>query len=308
MVVAVLTLLAVATGCDGEADAGPAPRTSERPPAEPPADPTAPEPTGTLFGANVYQAPGESAEAALARVDTTFGPLQVVRLFSEGLPPDWASVTELVGDRPVVVSFKADPTQVVTGAFDEQLSAWFASAPTDRDTYWAYFHEPEDDVERGSFTAAEFVRAWTHVAGLAEQAGNDWLRPTVVLMCWTVDTDSGRDWHDFAPPAGSVDVLAFDCYAHGATAETYVNPYELVAPAFKAARELGADWAIAETGARVADPLADGAGRAGWLSALGAIARNNDARFVTYFDSPTGGDFQLRDPESVAAWSRLVQG
>ena len=142
---------------------------------------------GTLFGSNVWQAPGESRAEALQRVDATFGPVEVVRLYSDGLPPQWSEVSSQVGDRPVVVSFKAPPSQVLSGALDDQLAAWFAAAPTTHDAYWVYFHEPEDDVERGAFTAAEFVRAWVHIEALAEQAGNDRLRATVVLMCWTVD-------------------------------------------------------------------------------------------------------------------------
>ena len=80
-------------------------------------------------------------------------------------------------------------------------------------------------MERGAFTAAEFVDAWVHIQGLAEQADNDRLRATVVLMCWTVNPESDRDWRDFAPPAELIDVFAWDCYAHGTSAETYIEPW-----------------------------------------------------------------------------------
>ena len=99
--------------------------------------------------------------------------------------------------------------------------------------------------------------------------------------------------------------MAWDCYAHGTSAETYIEPYQLLAPAIAVVRELDVDWGIAETGARVDGPGAE-QDRASWLATLGRIASNQDARFVTYFDVPTGGDFQLRDEASIAAWTDLV--
>ena len=261
----------------------------------------------TLFGSTVWQAPGETPADALQRVDGTYGPIDVARLYSEGLPPSWADLETEVGDRPLVVSFKAPPATVLSGAVDDELETWFAEAPVDRDTWWVYYHEPEDDVEAGAFSAADFRAAWTHVAKLAEQADNPRLHATVVLMCWTVAPESGRDWHDYAPPADLVEVLAWDCYAHGDTADSYVPPDQLLGPAVAAADELGVAWGIGETGARVA-PGEDSAGRAEWLTDLGAYAREHDARFVTYFDSPGNGNFQLEDTTSIDAWAELVSG
>lgn len=286
--------------------AAPPTSTTPLPDGQPPTSTQLPS-VPTLFGSTLWQAPGETGADALVRLDATFGPLRAVRLYSDGLPPDWSEIAAQVGHRPVVVSFKAEPAEVLSGVFDDELGAWLAAAPASHPTFWTYFHEPEDDVERGSFTAAEFAAAWSHVARLAAQTGNDRLVATVVLMCWTVNPASGRDWQAYAPPAELVDVLAWDCYAHGDSTASYIHAGQLLGPAIAASAELGADWGIAELGARIAGPdAADD--RARWLATVGDAAREQQARFVTYFDSPVGGDFQLRDRESIAAWAELVAG
>jgi hypothetical protein len=264
-------------------------------------------PDTTLFGSSVWQEPGESWGEALARIDSAYGPLEVARVFSPGAPPSWEQLDQDVGDRPLVVSFRFLPAFVLSGAADELLAAWFREAPLDRDTYWVYFHEPEDEVERGEFTASDFVEAWRRVASLADAAGNPRLHATVVLMCWTVNPRSDRDWRHFVAGADEVDVLAWDCYAHGSRGDTYVDPDTLLHPARRAADQLGVDWAVAELGALVAD--ADAAqDRASWLEDVGAYATQHGARFVTYFDAPVGGEFRLTDPPSMQAWSQLITG
>jgi len=269
----------------------------------PPVAPRAQE--TTVFGSNVWQAPGESRPAALARVDATYGPIGIARIFSPSLPGPWDEIEAELGDLPVVVSFKLDPDQVLSGAADTELRDWFESAPVDRDVYWAYFHEPENDVERGAFTPAQFTEAWSRVARLARSTDNARLHATVILMCYTVNQGSERDWRDYAPSGDLVDVLAWDCYAKGTDADSYADPATLLDPARKAAKALGADWAIGELGARIADG-ADGQDRANWLNKVGTYATRHRARFVTYFDAPFGGSFQLLDGPSIQAWAGLV--
>lgn len=262
----------------------------------------------TVFGVTPARAPGESWDEAWARATATYGELPVVRLFSSALPPPRESIGGNARDAAVVVSFKAEPSRVLEGAFDSELLAWFAGAPTDRDTYWIYFHEPEDNVEADQFTSEEFRQAWEHIAELAEDAtNNERLHATVVLMCYTVNPISGRGWQDYVPVTELLDVLAWDCYNHQWDEGSYVDPHQLLGPSQQASREVGVAWGIAEIGSRVA-PGDDGTGRAIWLRAVGEYAVNQQARFVTYFDSTVGGDFRLTDPASVDAWRALMGG
>ena len=259
---------------------------------------------GTVFGSNLWREPGESRRDALARVDATYGPIGIARVFSEWLPPVWPSLLQDVGTRSLVVSFRVPPERILSGRDDARLASWFAAAPRDRDVYWAYFHEPEDDAEGGDFTPAEFVSAWEHVARLAAAADNPRLHATVVLMCWTADRRSGRDWRHYVPRRG-VEVLAWDCYAKGHSAATYADPRALLERARQVSVAVGADWAVAELGARVRP--GHEAERARWLTRAGEFAIEHRARFVAYFDAPIGGSFRLLDRPSVRAWAALVR-
>lgn len=270
-----------------------------------PARPSAPDPGDTLFGTNLWERPGESRAAALARLESTFGRLDVVRVFSPWLPPWWSDLDEDLGDRPAVVSFQVPPARILSGAADARLTRWFGAAPTNRDTWWVYLHEPEDDVEAGAFTAEEFRAAWSHVAALAEAVGNPRLHATVVLMCWTARESSGRDWRAYVPARG-VDVLAWDCYAGGHDAATYADPEELLRPAHEAAAAVGAEWGIAELGARLGSSSA-AVERAAWIETAGEYAGRHGARFALWFHAPAGGDFRLLDEPSARAWASLVE-
>jgi hypothetical protein len=261
--------------------------------------------TDTQFGTNAWRAPGEDLAAAMARLDATFGQLPIVRVFSTWPPTPWAVLEHDVGRRSVVVSFQIRPSVILSGTADDRLRTWFSAAPTDRDVYWVYDHEPEAGVEDGQLTPDRFVEAWNHVAALAEESGNPRLHATVVLMCWTAQDRSGRDWRDYLPEPSLVDVLAWDCYAKGEDSLSYADVASLLDPTVEASRAAGAKWAIAELGARIASG-ANGDDRAQWLSEAGAYAEAHGAVFVTYFDAPIGGSFRLTDLQSVQVWTRLV--
>ncbi|MGZ4582516.1 MAG: hypothetical protein ACXVXG_17920, partial [Nocardioidaceae bacterium] len=155
--------------------ATPAPAPSD-PPTVTPTPTQAPPPpppvtSGTLFGTSVYQNTGETFAQAYGRRISEFGTLPVDRVFYPGLPSGWPGNAGY-GGTTVSVSFKASPQQVLTGAYDATLTNWFQAAPRDRDIYWTYYHEPEDNIEAGEFTAADYRAAWTRIAALADKAQN----------------------------------------------------------------------------------------------------------------------------------------
>jgi hypothetical protein len=68
---------------------------------------------------------------------------------------------------------------------------------------------------------------------------------------------------------------------------------------------LGKPYGIAEFGSQLV--LGDsGAGRAAWLAASAAYLDAHGAEWVTYFDSPVDGAYQLLDAPSQAAWRTAV--
>jgi antitoxin component HigA of HigAB toxin-antitoxin module len=253
-----------------------------------------------LFGASFERQPEESYQLALTRVDAALD-LRVVRVFYPDQPRPWPAPS---GDRDIVVSFKLPPADVLAGRTDEQMRTWFASAPSDHRVFWVYWHEPEDDSEKGEFTPDEYRRAFAHLMRVAESVNNPMLVSTAVLMTWTVNhPHTDREWRDYVPDG--IQVLAWDGYS---ASRSYADVQEMFGPAAKASRQAGAQFAIAEVGAVLADGD-DGPGRAQWLREVGAFAVAHDAVFVTYFDFlwNDGKDDYRLDEVSAAAGRKLAQ-
>jgi hypothetical protein len=85
----------------------------------------------TLCGASFATEAGETYQQALAREDGYFDGLESVRVFYSGLPKAWPGKLDTSG-RPMIVSFKAAPAEVLAGTHDTSLRSWFATAPRDQ--------------------------------------------------------------------------------------------------------------------------------------------------------------------------------
>ncbi|MFB9902651.1 hypothetical protein [Allokutzneria oryzae] len=256
-----------------------------------------------LFGASLWPVDGETKEQALARSDSTYGRLPVLRSFHPGLPQAWEKDPYARAGRDMVVSFKEKPLEILSGKHDKFFSDWFAAAPKDRTTWWSYFHEPEDNIERGEFTAADYRAAFTHLDGLADKVGNPRLRTTLILMDWSLDPRSKRDWRDYYPGKDVVDVQAWDMYDFLENGKYLsMEEYERRKPTRAVTAAEGNEYAIAEFGGAIPE------GRPQWLADVAAWARANDAVFVTYFDSVVKGDWRLKDKPSQDAWRAVVSG
>ncbi|MFC5821049.1 CBM96 family carbohydrate-binding protein [Nonomuraea harbinensis] len=258
----------------------------------------------TLCGASFAAETGETYQQALAREDSLFGGLEAVRVFYGGLPQPWPGKLD-AGNRPMVISFKASPGAVVAGTHDAAMRTWFAAAPRDQDIYWSFYHEPEDNIRNGEFTAADYRQAWSRLAGLAREAANPRLRGTLILMGWTVDPASGRDWRDYYPGRAALDVLAWDVYNYDTTAAKgrYLAPATLLDATLAVNRAENLPHGVAELGSHIAAGD-DGTGRAAWLADMTGYLNRHASVWALYFDLdwPTG-DYRLRDPASRAAWS-----
>lgn len=273
-----------------------------------------PSPTGSptasprfLCGAAFKpESDGETYQDALAREDRLLGGLDTARVYYTGLPKHWPGKLDTDG-RPMIVSFKLKPGDILAGTHDTHLRRWFAEAPVARDTYWVYYHEPEDNIARGEFSAADYRAAWRHLAALADAAGNPRLRATLVLMGYSVEAPSKRNWRDYYPGRDVVDVLAWDIYNYvNEGAGGYRDPAVLFAKAAETTHAEGLPFAVAEVGSAIADGD-DGSGRARWLRDTLTYLRNQRAVFVSYFDMYVDHNhgpqhYELRDAASKAAY------
>lgn len=256
------------------------------------------------YGASFQLRSGESPSHALSRTDQTLGRLDLVRVFYPGPPDPWPGKAP---GRNVVVSFKLDPAEVVAGQFDAQMREWFASAPRVADVYWCLWHEPEDDIAAGAFTAAQFTAAFEHLDKLADAVENPRLRSTVILQSYSTRAASGRDWRTYLPDPANVDVLAWDVYNRASRQGQYSSPGALLDAPRRAAESVHRPFAVAELGSALARGD-DGTGRAAWLRSMGGYLSQHHAVFVSYFDfSWNGGrdDYRLQDGPSVAAWKHI---
>jgi hypothetical protein len=263
----------------------------------------------TAYGAVVKAQPGQTYAQALAASEQRYGgKLGVIRYFDADAPDAWSLLTPKLTDHDAIVSFRLPPAEVVTGMHDARLTRWFRSAPRDRVTWFSYLHEPEDNIAKGEFTRADFLAAYRRISTLAETAAptNANLRPTLILMCYTVNPRSGRSWRDYFPGRAYVDVIGWDCYNHGVGTAGYGTPQQLLDRAVATTREAGVAFGVAELGSLIADGD-DGTGRAAWLRAHARYLEGVQAEFVSYFDTNgKGTDYRLLDAPSRRAWRAVV--
>ena len=196
-----------------------------------------------------------------------------------------------------MVSFKLPPADVAAGSYDSTLKRWFDKAPRNIDVYWSFWHEPENDIQDGTFTAADYKAAFVHLDKLADTADNPRLKSTVILQSYSTRPESGRNWRNYMPNPGHVDVLAWDVYSRPSPEAGYQVPPDLLDGPIQASRSIGKPFGVAELGSPIA-PGDQGSGRAEWLRRMGAYLDQHHALFVCYFDFVWNGgkdDYRLSD-------------
>ncbi|MEO7352075.1 MAG: hypothetical protein ABIW17_09270, partial [Marmoricola sp.] len=186
------------------------------------------------------------------------------------------------------------PQDVIAGNADATMTSWFNSIPNTRQVWWSYFHEPENDIEAGSFTAAQYRAAWEHLIALAPKQAN--LHPTLILMRYSLSIPTKRPIADYV--TNGLEVLCWDSYLTGSlTVKNVVDDPAAVSASF------GLDFAIGETSAK------DPAKIDQFVSDLIPAARAKSAKFVTWFETDKAGlgvneaDWRMRPhAAAVSAW------
>jgi hypothetical protein len=253
-----------------------------------------------LLGSSVLSA------ANLAHTTAQFGRMPIVRVYFPALPGRyaWSSIAG-VNKSAVIVSFKARPARVLSGADDARLRQFFAAAPRRHAIYYSYFHEPEDNIARGQFTAPAYRAAWVHIVALARAAHNPYLHSTLILMSYDLVPASHRHWKDYLPRRGVISVLGWDAYPVSSATNVHPQltaPGRFMGPAIAASRSVGLPYGFAEFG------LSTPKGRPGWLTRVGRYLMHSGALFGCLFDGngqyPT---LRLTDRGSIAVWHHYVQ-
>ncbi len=262
------------------------------------------------FAANNNNAPllGSSvASMANLKSETAqFGHLGIVRTYYTGLPAAnaWTTGLPAANHSAVIVSFKANPSEILSGAADATLSHFFNTAPTGHPIYYVYYHEPEDNIAAGQFTAAAYKAAWARVVKLADAAHNPWLHSTLALMNWDLEKGSGRNWRDYLPGGGIISTLAWDAYPVGSAVNRNPQPTppaDFMGPCIAASKSVGLPYGFAEFG------LSTTTGRPAWMKQVGNYLMSSGALFGSLWNGdaefPT---LKLTDPASIAVWRSFV--
>lgn len=267
--------------------------------------------TATRFGVSLGSNGGGSMKEDLDLEERRFGTrIPVVRTWDDTLPTrtSWARKKRWYGSRWVVTSIRVAPQEVLSGRYDGRLRHYFRTAPRRSPIFWNYWHEPEDEIRAGQFTARQYRRAWRHVARIAGSLCRGNLYPTLVLMGWSANPAATPAWDTLDPGRRFVSVYAWDPY-NGALGDAtdYLAPRRLFAPVVAVRRKVHRPFAIAETGSVRVPGDDDGSGRAAWLRRVRSYARTHHAVFVTYYQSTRNGDFELRESPELGVWRKAMR-
>lgn len=271
----------------------------------------------TYFGMSVKQKSGETAAQAVARLRTQYAALPAVRVFQEGAPvAKWADNAILAAlkedTKAVSYSAKGDLNAYANGGYDSRLDGLFSSIPDSVEKFdFAVWHEPEDDIEKGAFTYDQLKAAQRGARKITDKYPK--VRLAFIGMTWTLERNSGRDWHNYVSEA--VEQISWDRYNAAWDAKPtpfYRDPADLFQPAIDIAAQTGLPWAICESGSPNLIDGSDASGdkRAAWLRACGQFCADNKAEYVLYWNRPAlaagGADYSLDDAPSVQAWKDLI--
>lgn len=262
--------------------------------------------------------------------DAAIGPVQIYRSYDRGF--SWATWQETPayrahGDAPEDYSFNLPPVALAAGAYDAELATFIASTP--KDIILTDYHEPEQEVDKGLFTPAQFRAAIAHLAVLVHArnaADGGHRRVSVILMSDTVLGFKGRDamrlWPGRDPATGRnyADLISFDTYElphatgtpgvpAGFTDGLGWEPAQaLLDPSIAFAQRVGSPWMVSEFG--LLEDVFHSDRRAQEITDFVNYARLHGAVAVEYWDAiGPRADWRLRNgASSVAAWRALVDG
>lgn len=264
------------------------------------------------MGSSLSTNPGESKYDSFKRREREWGVApEVVRYFFSTLP----SVEQRFDNATVIHSFKIpfvngkpDTQGLLAGKYDGSFKAFFASARAGVPLWWSYWHEPEDDIEEGLLTFAQWKTGFEHIKAIADTYDNDGrdLRVGVTLMGWTADTRSGRVLTNYRQ-AFPVDFVGWDVYTtvrEDWTVEGFTKCWNGGVNVFNVS-----DQMITETGINTLD--FDEPELSEWIYYGVEVARDLGYSHFIYYDAVDPGnatwDSRIKTAQQKAAMKYVIQ-
>lgn len=261
-----------------------------------------------LWGSSFGTMTGETHANSYLRVKAAFKKHQIVRIYCSA-EPVWPAYIPL--ETVAQISFKLNARDVLDGKKDEVLTNFFNSLSTSVKIFWTYFHEPEDDIRDGAFTAEEYRLAFDYIINLQKKLNKPNLVPTLCLMGYTLDPVSKRNWKDYLP--SKVELISWDSYYKESMGDSVGLVFDDIREVMK---QIKLPWAVAETAVNkmkkqgnINEPL-DVSQRRHWLNLLAKDLSTKTPLpvYVQYFDSSppqdaTYSSWRISDDSTmVAAW------
>jgi hypothetical protein len=261
--------------------------------------------------------------------NANIGPAQIYRTYDVGFHyPTWQQTLAYLnhGNATEDYSFQLSPADVAAGKDDAILTSFIATTP--KDVIITNWHEPEQEIAAGQFTAAQFRNSIIKLAQIVRAQNaldGGTRRVSVILMYDTIYGFKGRNPYDYWPgrdPNGQnwADLISFDTYAlpHNTLTACCPRGYTdgikwqtakyLLDPSINFAKSIGSPWMVSEFG--YLEDIHDPTHKARSIQDFVAYARQNGAVAVEYWDaSGTRADWRLRySSAATTAWRNLVQG
>jgi hypothetical protein len=253
----------------------------------------------------LFQKMGEPADLCRVFIQT--------QSWNAGTNPCKAAVDASKRGETVVFSTKVSSVAgAISGSDDTRIKGLASGlvAAGVKNFLFGIYHEPEDNVEGGEFTAAQWrqmqARLLPMVKTLIAPAGG---KTISILMAWTTNPKSGRNAEDYRVP--EADVQGWDLYERGgATSGTPEGVYAKNDPSqasldqwtwcLDAAKRWGKPSLMAEFGVmhRQSDPT--GKEVAGYMDRVRAMPRINEVLGIIYFEQD-GYSYNIRDMADARA-------
>ena len=196
--------------------------------------PVIPPSPGTVFGVNA----GNDANDAFAKRLGEFGRVPMARIYypidklggssylfnmnKEGSAPEKRSQ----------VSFKVLPANILSGSWDARITNYVQSIPADHEMLLTYWHEPNSELNSGTFTSTQFKNAWYRISDLCVAAGVVGDGRVICAPNFTGPyPQAGVAWNrSWIPTVGLMHAgarLTWDAYGNPYGGGAYDAPYQL---------------------------------------------------------------------------------
>jgi len=286
------------------------------PPPTPSPTPSPPPPPPGAMWIGAAQNEPNTTLSAFTSTSNVMGPLRVRRSFSGSAPSVPSTEPALIsGDAAAGISsfysckVNSGPAAIINGSQDANLRSLFNSMPKTRMTYFTMWHEPENDINSGSFTSAQFTQMIAHIWDVKQSTANaSHIQVGYIAMdyWWRTGTSFQKNGDQMLPPSGKYDFLAVDDYN---TATTSGRTNAGTDPQFQNwyswAKNKGKPLYVTEFG-RKPDPNDPNARAKDLLDSESWLKSHGFGMFLYWNGSGAQGDWKLYSSQDIGAWKAIA--